>query len=229
MPPLVAQARAPQLWWRHSCDIEDKPAVTTATTYSTIDETLPPSIFVASVFEVVICARSVSVHSSDCHRTNRARRVVGRLLKMRSFFVCVKESICSFGSLNTVALSRMAKLSQISMREFSQLVVKACVFHDILTRRNPFHLNPRVRIWFQSSLVISVRLFGVVSARVFYCRSNQSFANGLLLRVCLPLSITVFGAPRQSHFRIVSKVVLLRFSFGVRSSFHLSSTRHASC
>ena len=44
VPPLVAQARAPQLWWRHSCDIEDKPAFTTATTYSTIDETLSPSM-----------------------------------------------------------------------------------------------------------------------------------------------------------------------------------------
>ena len=62
-------------------------------------------------------------------------------------------------------------------------------------------------------------LFGVVSTRVFYCRSNQSFANGLLLRVCLSLSITVFGAPRQSHFRIVSKVVLLRFSFWCRIIF----------
>ena len=62
MPPLVAQARAPQLWWRHSCDIWDKPAVTTATTYSTIDETPLPFIFVASVFEVVVmrkeCVRS---------------------------------------------------------------------------------------------------------------------------------------------------------------------------
>ena len=94
MPPLVAQARAPQLWWRHSCDILYKPAVTTATSHSTIDETPLPFIFVASVFEVVVCARSVSVHSSDCHRTNRARRVVGCLLKMRRFFVCVKESIC---------------------------------------------------------------------------------------------------------------------------------------
>ena len=44
MTPLVAQTRAPQSWWRHSCDIEDKPAVTTATTHSTIDETLSPSM-----------------------------------------------------------------------------------------------------------------------------------------------------------------------------------------
>ena len=62
-------------------------------------------------------------------------------------------------------------------------------------------------------------LFGVVSTRVFDCRSKKSFANGLLLRVCLSLSITIFGAPSQSHFRIVSKVVLLRFSFWCRIIF----------
>ena len=72
-------------------------SVTTATTYSAIDEALSPCMLhlVDSVFEVVICARSVSVHSSDCHRANRARRVVGSLLKMRSFLSVLKSPFVS--------------------------------------------------------------------------------------------------------------------------------------
>ena len=57
-------------------------------------------------------------------------------------------------------------------------------------------------------------LFAVVSILLFYCQSNQSFAKGLSLCLCLSLSIMVFGAPCLSHFGIVSKVLLLRVFFG---------------
>ena len=94
MPPLVAQARAPQSWWRHSCDIGDKPAVTTATTYSTIDETLSPSM------PHLQCLRSRHVRK-ECVRSqfglssNQSCAASGRTPTQNAmFFVCAKESIC---------------------------------------------------------------------------------------------------------------------------------------
>ena len=45
----------------------------------------------------------------------------GKPTQNAKFFVCVKESICSFGSLNTVAMSRMPKLKYISMMELPLL------------------------------------------------------------------------------------------------------------
>ena len=87
-------------------------SVTTATTYSAIDEALSPCMLhlVDSVFEVVMCLRSVSVHCSDCHGNSLARRVVGSLIRNAQPFVCVKETICQFCCLIAVAMSRMLKL-----------------------------------------------------------------------------------------------------------------------
>ena len=191
-------------------------SVTTATTNSAIDEALSPCMLhlFDSVFEVVICTRSVSVHSSDCHRTNRARRVVGSLLKMRSFFCVLKSHLLVWFSHRS-GLVQHGEAEPDFHEGILPIGCESMCFSRHFYQKESLYLNPLqcVRIWFQSCLVISVCLFGVVSTRVFDCRSNQSLANGLLLRVCLSLSITVFGAPRQSHFRIVSKVVLLRFSF----------------
>ena len=73
-------------------------SVTTATTYSAIDEALSPCMLhlVDSVFEVVICLRSVSVHSSDCHEKQPCAASGGKPFRNAKFFVCDKESICQF-------------------------------------------------------------------------------------------------------------------------------------
>ena len=94
MPPLVAQARAPQLWWRHSSDIGDKPAVTTATTHSTIDETLSTSIphlqSLRSRHMRKECVRSqFGLSSSQSCAVSG-----GKPTQNAKFFDCVKESIC---------------------------------------------------------------------------------------------------------------------------------------
>ena len=60
------------------------------------------------------------------------------------------------------------------------------------------------------ALVTSLCLFGVLSILLLYCRSNQSFANVLLLRLCCRYPSRCSARHVYPTLRIVSKVVILR-------------------
>ena len=65
----------------------------------------------------------------------------GKPIRNAKLFVCVKESICQFGSLITVAMSKMPKVKYISMMELSLLVVNARVFYVIFYQKDSISLE----------------------------------------------------------------------------------------
>ena len=173
--------------------------MTTATTNSAIDEALSPCMLhlVDSVFDVVNSLRSLSLHSSDCHRNTCARRVIGSLFEMRSFLSVLKSpSVCVVLSL-LWAVSRMLKLRWISMMELSLLVVNARVFNVIFTRRI-LYLNPHPTL--APKLPRNQFVFVRCSLDTVAFLSKQPvICERAPLPSVLSLSITVFGAPRLSH------------------------------